>query len=141
MNAIHRRHKARQDLWEIFRYYAREAGLALPRRSFAQLKALLPVWRACLAWTHTTTSTIRHSLTFVSSPSLASACTWSSTGLSPAASRLSVSCTARATSPASWQRNLAWIRLPTRNRKKSQTSPDRKSPDPAAAHHRHRPYV
>ena len=41
MNAIHRRHKARQDLVEIFRYYAREAGLRVAQRFFAQVEATL----------------------------------------------------------------------------------------------------
>jgi toxin ParE1/3/4 len=39
MNAIHRRHKARQDLVEIFRFYAREAGFRVAQRFFAQAEA------------------------------------------------------------------------------------------------------
>jgi toxin ParE1/3/4 len=39
MNVIHRHHKARQDLVDIFRYYAREAGLRVARRFFAQVEA------------------------------------------------------------------------------------------------------
>jgi len=37
MNAIHRRHKARQDLVDIFRYYARDAGLRVAQGFLAQL--------------------------------------------------------------------------------------------------------
>lgn len=39
MNAIHRRLKARQDLVDIYRYYAREAGLSVAQRFFAQVEA------------------------------------------------------------------------------------------------------
>ena len=39
MNAIHRRQKTRQDLVEIFRYYAREAGFRVAQRFFAQAEA------------------------------------------------------------------------------------------------------
>jgi len=39
MNAIHRRRKARQDLVDIFRYYAREAGLRAAQRFLAQVEA------------------------------------------------------------------------------------------------------
>ena len=38
-NAIYRRSKARQDLVDIFRYYAREAGLRLARRFVTQAEA------------------------------------------------------------------------------------------------------
>jgi toxin ParE1/3/4 len=38
-NAIHRRHKARQDLVDIFRYYACEAGLRVAQRFFVQAEA------------------------------------------------------------------------------------------------------
>ncbi len=37
--AIHRRRAARQDLMEIFRYYAREAGLRVAERFFTQAEA------------------------------------------------------------------------------------------------------
>ena len=37
--AIHRRRAARQDLMEIFRYYAREAGLRIAERFFTQAEA------------------------------------------------------------------------------------------------------
>jgi toxin ParE1/3/4 len=36
--AIHRRFAARQDLVDIFRYYAREAGLRVAERFFAQVE-------------------------------------------------------------------------------------------------------
>jgi toxin ParE1/3/4 len=36
---IHRRQKARQDLVNIFRYHAREAGLRVAQRFFAQTEA------------------------------------------------------------------------------------------------------
>ena len=36
---IHRRQKARQDLVDIFRYYAREAGLRVAQKFFAQAEA------------------------------------------------------------------------------------------------------
>jgi toxin ParE1/3/4 len=36
---VHRRLKARQDLVEIFRYYAREAGFRVAQRFFAQAEA------------------------------------------------------------------------------------------------------
>ena len=36
---IHRRQKARQDLVDIFRYHAREAGLRVAQRFFAQTEA------------------------------------------------------------------------------------------------------
>jgi toxin ParE1/3/4 len=36
---IHRRRAARQDLVEIFRYYAREAGFRVAERFFAQAEA------------------------------------------------------------------------------------------------------
>src|SRR5271165_6510859 len=36
---IHRRQKARQDLVDIFRYHAREAGLRVSQRFFAQTEA------------------------------------------------------------------------------------------------------
>ena len=38
---IHRRARARQDLVDIFRYYAREAGFRVARRFFAQVDATL----------------------------------------------------------------------------------------------------
>ncbi len=38
---IHRRQKARQDLVDIFRYYAREAGFRVAQRFFAQAEATL----------------------------------------------------------------------------------------------------
>lgn len=38
-NTIHRRQKARQDLVDIFRYYAREAGFGIAQRFFAQAEA------------------------------------------------------------------------------------------------------
>jgi toxin ParE1/3/4 len=37
--AIHRRRKARQDLVDIFRYYARKAGLRVAERFFAEAGA------------------------------------------------------------------------------------------------------
>lgn len=37
--SIHRRRAARQDLVEIFRYFAREAGLRIAERFFAQAEA------------------------------------------------------------------------------------------------------
>jgi toxin ParE1/3/4 len=37
--AVHRHHKARQDLVDIFRYHAREAGLRVAERFFAQTEA------------------------------------------------------------------------------------------------------
>jgi hypothetical protein len=40
-NAIHRRHKARQDLVDIFRYYACEAGLRVAQRFFVQAEATM----------------------------------------------------------------------------------------------------
>ena len=140
MNAIHRRHKARQDLVEIFRYYAREAGLRAAQRFFAQVEATLTrlagmpgmgthydLDHPALADLHFfPVSRFRMYLVFYRTV--------------PGGIEI-VRVLHGATSPASWQRNLAWMRLPTRNRKKSQTSPDRKSPDPAAAHHRHRPHV
>src|SRR5436190_1244724 len=36
---VHRRQRARQDLIDIFRYYAREAGLKTARRFLAQAEA------------------------------------------------------------------------------------------------------
>lgn len=39
MSAIHRLHKARQDLLDIFRHYARDAGLRVAQRFFAQAEA------------------------------------------------------------------------------------------------------
>ena len=122
MNAIHRRHKARQDLVDIFRYYAREAGLRVAQRFFAQVEATLTRLAGMPGIGTTTTSTIRHSLTFVSSLSLASACTWSSTGLSPAVSRSCACSTGRVTLNPFSRRNSAWTRGPTRNRNESQTS-------------------
>ncbi len=38
---IHRRQKARQDLVDIFRYHAREAGFRVAQRFFAQTEATL----------------------------------------------------------------------------------------------------
>ncbi len=38
---IHRRQKARQDLVDIFRYHAREAGYRVAQRFFAQTEATL----------------------------------------------------------------------------------------------------
>ena len=37
--AIHRRHEARQDLVDIFRYHARAAGLRVAQRFFTQAEA------------------------------------------------------------------------------------------------------
>lgn len=37
--AVHRRQKARQDLVDIFRYHAREAGFRVAQRFFAQSEA------------------------------------------------------------------------------------------------------
>ena len=142
MNAIHRRHKARQDLVDIFRYYAREAGLRVAQRFFAQVEATLtrlagmPGMGTHYNLDHPALADLR----FFPVSRFRMYLVFYRT--CPRRHRGSA-CPPRrgATSPASWQRNLAWMRLPTRNRKKSQTSPDRKSPDPAAAHHRHRPYV
>ena len=39
MNSIHCRHKARQDLVDIFRYCAREAGLRVAQRFLAEVEA------------------------------------------------------------------------------------------------------
>jgi toxin ParE1/3/4 len=41
MNAIHRRQRARQDLVDITRFYAREAGLRVAKRFLAQVEATL----------------------------------------------------------------------------------------------------
>jgi toxin ParE1/3/4 len=41
MSRIHRRFKARQDLVEIFRHYAREAGMRVAQRFFVQAEATI----------------------------------------------------------------------------------------------------
>lgn len=41
MNAIHRGHRARQDLVDIFRYLAREAGLGVAKRFLTLVEATL----------------------------------------------------------------------------------------------------
>ena len=141
MNAIHRRHKARQDLVEIFRYYAREAGLRVAQRFFAQVEATLTRLAGMPGMgTH---YDLDH-------PALADLRFFP-------VSRFRMYLVFYRTVPGGIEivrvlhgpRDIAGILAeefgvdasPTRNRKKNQTSPDRKSPAPAAAHHRHRPHV
>ncbi len=50
MNAIHRHRKARQDLVDIFRYYAREAGLRVAQRFLAQVEATPPFLQRNSVW-------------------------------------------------------------------------------------------
>ena len=79
---------------DIFRYYARESSLRVAERFFAQVEATFARLAAMpgMGTHYDLEQPAIAELRFF--PSLASACTWSSTGLSTGASRLSVFCTA-----------------------------------------------
>jgi len=64
--AIHRRHKARQDLVDIFRYFAREAGFRVAQRFFAQVEATfarlagMPGLGTCYEYDHPALADLRY---------------------------------------------------------------------------------
>jgi plasmid stabilization system protein ParE len=122
--SIRRRQKARQDLVDVFRYYAREAGFRVAQLFLAQAEATF----TRLAGMPGTGIHYEHEhprlQTCVSFPSPASENTLSSTDPWPTALRLFALCTVRATFTTSSLRNSALRKTLTTMKKQRNQGPE-----------------